>query len=208
MRSQPYPWPVHDAPMGLPAPHLNRLARAPGLLGRKHRAIQCAGGPFLAHLGVSCEHLAIPCSYFRKERSTTKMTDTLAPRDFASASPCATPPFPTHRSVRKYAGTSLPPIVGTTYRGFRRTFGMAVGEVDRHRNPLPAFGGDLFGFHFSLSVTRRSNKATSCKCPLLSCSNRSRKTPPSVMLFAVTRIGTSRPVGRFTIAEMIGLRFG
>ncbi|MEY9393601.1 hypothetical protein AB7M74_002239 [Bradyrhizobium japonicum] len=55
--------------------------------------------------------------------------------------------------------------------------GVAVREIDTENHfqlSLAIFSASSF----SLSVTRRSNKAASCKYPPSSCSNRSRKTPP------------------------------
>ncbi|WP_461334879.1 hypothetical protein [Bradyrhizobium embrapense] len=85
---------------------------------------------------------------------------------------------------------------------------MAVGEVDRHRNPLPAFGGDLFGFQFQLVGDKAVQQGNVLQMSAIVMLEQITQNAAVSLLFAVTRIGTSRPVGRFTIAEMIGPRFG
>src|SRR6478736_2603088 len=76
--------------MGLLVLHLDRLAGNTSLLGsiaaRSNVLVACSLRSS-AYLATASRNRPV----ISENGSTTKITDTLAPRDFASANPCATP---------------------------------------------------------------------------------------------------------------------
>ena len=86
----------NDGLIGLRVLHLNRVAGHTGLLGRIGRAIQHARSVLLDLLGMFGEFLKMPAALVVSETlsqsngSSTIITVTLAPTDFASDNPFVT----------------------------------------------------------------------------------------------------------------------